>query len=305
MPTDYVEPPMAPSPDVSSVVVRGLATSVLTWEPAPGAPATGLTVLLLHGFQDAAATFDGLAEPLAAVGHRVVAPDLRGFGDTAAVPASGYYHFPDYVADVRALVARLAAPRLAIVGHSMGGTIACMVAGLGIGAPERLVLLEGLGPPAQPAEGALDRFRAWLAGLDAVEARPRHRTLSSLDEAVERLRANHPGVPVEVLRTRAPLLTRPVEGGRIAWKFDPLHRTTAPLPFMVEAFASFLDGIACPTLVVGGGPMGSPPEDEAARGARIRDARTLDLPTAGHMMHWTAAAELGAAIVAFLAEAPG
>src|SRR5690242_21631642 len=87
---------------------------------------SGLTVLLLHGYMDAGGTWDLVAPALAAAGHDVVAPDLRGFGRSDAVGPGGYYHFPDYVADVEALVRELAPERLAVVGHSMGGTVASL-----------------------------------------------------------------------------------------------------------------------------------------------------------------------------------
>src|SRR4051812_22002385 len=82
------------------------------------APPSGLTVLLLHGFMDAGSTWGLVAEPLARAGHEVVAPDLRGFGLSDSIGAGGYYHFPDYVADVSELVDVLAPRRLALVGHS-------------------------------------------------------------------------------------------------------------------------------------------------------------------------------------------
>lgn len=288
-------------PTSTRLSIRGLEANVLTWEPPLDAPASGLTVLMLHGFADAAATFDLVAPTIAREGHRVVAPDLRGFGDSARIGAGGYYHFPDYLADVVALLAQLAPERLAVVGHSMGGTISVQLAALRGKAIEKLVLLEGLGPPAHPMAAVPDRFARWLADLDAIASRPEHRSMSSLDEAVERLRANHPGVAVDVLRSRAPLLVRTRSDGRLAWKYDPLHRTTGPMPFLVEAFLAFLARIECPTLFVSGGAAGYHPDDEEDRFAALRDATRLELEGAGHMMHWTRPAETAAAIVAFLA----
>src|SRR5436190_808867 len=88
--------------------------------PPPGAE----TVLLLHGFLDAAGTWDLVAAPLARAGFNVIAPDLRGFGESGRVPEGGYYHFPDYIADVEDLVRALGLTSLSIVGHSMGGGVA-------------------------------------------------------------------------------------------------------------------------------------------------------------------------------------
>ncbi len=77
---------------------------------------------------------------------------------------------------------------------------------------------------------AVDRMQAWLRTLREVAARSPS-PLTSLQEAVERLSLHHPRVPREVIETRARLLTRADETGRLVWAYDPLHRTTAPTPF--------------------------------------------------------------------------
>ena len=285
-------------PTSSTVSVRGLDLKLWSWEPPRGS--SGLTILLLHGFADTAPSFDFVASRLALAGHRVVAPDQRGFGDSAWIGAGGYYHFPDYLADAVDLLRQLAPERLAVVAHSMGGTVAVQLAGVGVVPIEKLVLMEGLGPPAHPLELVPDRYRRWLQDLETHRTRPEHRSFSSMDAVVERLVATHPGVPVEILRTRAPLLVKQRDDGRFVWKFDPLHRTTAPTPFLVEAFKAFLRGISCPTLVISGGPTGFHPEDEEERIRAIPDVRVVEIPDAGHMMHWTRPEEVSRAIVDFL-----
>lgn len=274
--------------------------NVLTWEPPSEVVPSGLSVLLLHGFADTASSFDLVAPAIARAGHRIIAPDLRGFGDSDPIGAGGYYHFPDYLADVAELLRKLSPERLAVVGHSMGGSVAVQLAGVGVVPIEKLVLMEGLGPPAHSMDIAPERFGRWLADLQTYAARPEHRSLSSMDEAVERLRANHSGVPIEVLRTRAPLLVRKRDDGRYVWKFDSLHRSVGPMPFVVEAFMAFLKRIECPTLIVNGGTTGFHPEDEGERIAAIRDARIVELDGAGHMMHWTQPAKVAEAVVGFL-----
>ncbi|WP_437806570.1 alpha/beta fold hydrolase [Sorangium sp. So ce1078] len=260
---------------------------------------TGLTLLLLHGFLDAGSTWDLVAEPLARAGHDVVAPDLRGFGRSARVGAGSYYYFPDYIADVAALVDALAPARLGVVGHSMGGAVAVYYAGARPDRVERLALLEGMGPPSHGPEIAVARMEAWLRDMKGLDRTPRR--LASMQDAIARLVANHPRVPRDVLATRAPLLTREEPDGGLAWAYDPMHRTTSPLWFQVEAFTSFLERIACPTLVVSGGPTGWHPPDEAARVAKLARAEHVELQDAGHMMHWSAASELAERLGEFFA----
>lgn len=268
----------------------------------PEATPSGLTVLLVHGFLDSGATWDLVAPTLARAGHEVLAPDLRGFGQSAWVGAGGYYHFPDYVADLSALIDSVAPARLALVGHSMGGTAAALLAGARPERFERVALLEGLGPLASEPEMAVERMKVWLRHLR--EATRKGRPLASLDEATERLALHHPRVPRDVLASRAALLTRKDSRGHLVWAYDPLHRSTAPIPFNLETFRVFLRRIDCPTLVVSGGPTGWHPPDEAERATYLRTPRLLELPGAGHMMHWTAPDALAKSLLDFFAEAP-
>jgi pimeloyl-ACP methyl ester carboxylesterase len=279
--------------------VNGLRLWVHRFRDASRAP-TGLTIVLLHGFMDSGATWDMVAPTLARAGHDVLAPDLRGFGQSDFVGPGGYYHFPDYVADLAELVDALAPRRLAIVGHSMGGTVAALFAGAHPDRVERLALLEGMGPMATAPSMAVDRLQAWLRTLREVSRFPK--PLTSLQEAVERLSLHHPRVPREVIESRARLLTRADETGRLVWAYDPLHRTTAPTPFSTEAFSEFLRRIDCPTLVVSGGPTGWHPPDEPARVACLAQAVRFDLPSAGHMMHWTEPQKLAERLSTFFGE---
>ena len=82
---------------------HGLELNVHRFVDTAAAP-RGLTLLLLHGFLDAGGSWDLVATELAPRGIEVYAVDLRGFGASDRVGAGGYYHFPDYVADVDALV---------------------------------------------------------------------------------------------------------------------------------------------------------------------------------------------------------
>lgn len=260
-------------------------------------PPSGLTLLLLHGFLDAGSTWDLTAPLLARAGHEVLAPDLRGFGKSAWIGAGGYYHFPDYVADVAALVEQINPERLGVVGHSMGGTVAILYTAVAGARVERLAILEGIGPPAMSLEEAPNRMKQWLSDLRRTNRAPR--PLSSMQDAVARLAANNPTIPEAVIESRAKLLTRTDESGRLFWSYDPLHRTTSPMSFRADEFRGYLAKIACPTLFVSGGPRGYHPPDEDERVAQIPSVTRVEFPTAGHMMHWTEPAALSRELLAF------
>ena len=269
---------------------NGLSLSVL--EVAPTAPSA--TCVVLHGFADAAATFDLVAPGLADAGLRVLLPDLRGFGESDRVSGGGYYHFPDYVADLDAVVREHAPEPFFLVGHSMGGTVATLFAGARPDRVRTLAVLEGMGPPDHPHDAAPVRMHQWLEQLASP---PSHPAMTEAD-ALRRLVAAHPRVPREILATRVPHLARR-EADALVWRFDPLHRTTSPMPFFADAYRAFAARVSCPVLYVSGGPLGWRVPDEAARLAAFPNATHVDLPDAGHMMHWTKPTELVGALERF------
>jgi len=290
----------------SHVEANGLLHRVVEWpaEP-PGSGAAGQegTALLLHGFQDAAASWELVAPHLARAGLRVVAPDLRGFGGAPRAPSGSYYHFPDYVADVADIVDAAVAPGepLFVVGHSMGGTVATMLTGTYPERVARLAVLEGLGPPDNPFDVAPDRMRRWIEGVrrqrqPAAQTRP----LAGVEEAARRLGVSHPHIARDVLVSRARHLVAPVgDGPEVAWLFDPMHKTTSPFPFYAAALRAFASRATCPVLIVSGGKTGYTAPDYDERAGAFARVERAEIADAGHMMHWTKPDELGRALVAF------
>lgn len=123
----------------STIETRYLRFAAKRW----GDP-NGLPVLALHGWLDNAASFDQLAPCLPQL--QLVAIDLAGHGHSEHRPSGVKYHYVDYIDDVMAVADALGWERFALLGHSLGAGIACVVAG---SFPERithLMLLEGIGP---------------------------------------------------------------------------------------------------------------------------------------------------------------
>jgi pimeloyl-ACP methyl ester carboxylesterase len=294
------------SANVHQLHANGLEHSVLEWSSAvtPKAGSSVTTVVLVHGYMDAAGSWDRVAPVLAEQGYRVLAPDMRGFGAGTRAPRGSYYHFADYVADLAALVEALSPnDPVALVGHSMGGTITTLYAGAFPEKVVRLANLEGLGPPDNPWEVGPTRMRRWIEDLRGVRARGEPTPLRR-EDARRRLVVNHPGVPREVLDHRLPHLVRDVEDDegepRVLWRYDPLHRTTSPVPFFAKLFVEFAKKVTCPVLFVSGGSTGFHVADEEERLAAFRHLDCATLEGAGHMMHWTQSAELAALLVDFL-----
>ena len=276
----------------------GMPLVYYVWEPAERPTGSELeTVVLLHGYLDHALSFSPVAEALARR-YRVVAIDHRGHGDSGRVGPGGYYHFPDYVLDLGGLFDAIRAERAHLVGHSMGASIACYFAGT---FPERvrsLVLLDGIGPTAPPHERGPATMRRWVNDVKLVGQRE-DSPMGSLDEVAERLSRMSPMAPRERLLAMA--RTAAEEGlDGFRWRFDPLHRTTAPVPFDAARFAAFLSAIACPTLLVWGERTPMKPPDVEARKRLIAGLSERVLPGAAHNLHHERPSELTVLLAEFL-----
>ncbi|WP_407352461.1 alpha/beta fold hydrolase [Luteimonas sp. R10] len=131
---------------------------------APTATANGRSVMLLHGKNFCAATWESAIEALTGAGFRVVAPDQVGFCKSDK-PERYQFSFAQLAANTRALLASLGIERAAVVGHSMGGMLAARYALQYPDAVERLVLVNPIGLEDWKAEGVpWQDVDAWYAG---------------------------------------------------------------------------------------------------------------------------------------------
>jgi pimeloyl-ACP methyl ester carboxylesterase len=205
-------------PQFETLILRGLPHRVARWGEPNGEP-----VLLLHGFLDCCETFQFLVDELPA-DWSFVALDWRGFGDSAR--NHGPYWFPDYLADLDALIDRLAAPRpLRLVGHSMGGNVAALYAGV---RPERVsavVSLEGFGLPVTEPTQAPARFAQWLNELQRLPAQSHY---DSLAQFAALLRKRNQRLTPERAAFIAAAWSRPLHSGGVELRVDPWHRLTNP-----------------------------------------------------------------------------
>lgn len=278
-------------PEVRTVVAGGLAHRVLEWgEASDDAP----TVFFVHGFLDCGASFGWLVDELPAHYH-CVAPDLRGHGGTEWVGKGGYYHFFDYVRDLRDLVDRLAGERLVLVGHSMGGGVASLFAGSWPEALEKLVLIEGLGPAEESYDDGPGRVRRWLRELRNVEGRG-PRTFATLEQVAVRLDRLWPSLrPEQTMELAGWMTTEGPEGG-FRWSYDPLHRTRTPMVFRPERWAPFLQAISCPVLTISGGESWVNWPDLDTRRGNLVDRTHCHIERGSHMLHLDSCDLVGKAI---------
>jgi len=288
---------MAPLSSRRIPLKTGLAYHLLEWDAE-----SDHTVLLLHGYLDFAWTFARMVEAGLAGSYHIVAPDLRGHGDSDRVGAGGYYHFADYLPDVHDLVRQTARRRLSIVGHSMGGSVASWLAGSFPSRVERLALLEGLGPPETPTPTGPGRVTSWINAWDRVVDKPA-RSFAGIEDAAARLMEHDALLDVDLARELAERGTTVGEDGRRRWKHDPLHATIGPYGgFRFDVAARFWERIHCPVLLVEGSAseFRHPPAELDRRAACFKDVRRATLEGAGHMMQRHQPAKLARLLTEFL-----
>jgi 3-oxoadipate enol-lactonase len=154
-------------------------------------------ILLVHGFGGAKEDFADWIEPLAAAGWRVVAYDQRGHGDSTSPGGEEAFSLQIFVDDLLALADVLGWDRFVLLGHSMGGMVAQLVAMAAPGRLAGLVLMDtGHGPLENfdPAEIALGQQIVREGGMAALMEAQRAAGPSPLDSPAHvRLLQERPG----------------------------------------------------------------------------------------------------------------
>ena len=208
------------------VQIRGLRYHCRCWGEAR-AP----KLFMLHGWMDVSASFQFLVDALRG-SWRVIAPDWRGFGLSEWTKRDSYW-FPDYFADLDRLLDHFQPDAPAtLIGHSMGGNVAAMYAGI---RPERvasLVNLEGLGLIGTRAEKAPERYARWLVEL--TDEKPGFRDYDSFDALAERLRSNNSRLSSEKAAFLARHWGRAKPDGRVELTSDPAHKLVNPVLYRIE-----------------------------------------------------------------------
>jgi len=282
------------------IEVRGLRLHVRHWG-REGAP----RLFMLHGWMDVAASFQFVVDCLEGDWH-VIAPDWRGFGLSQRSGADTYW-FPDYLADLDRLLDHYAPDEAVnLLGHSMGGNIASLYAGVRPQRIGKLVNLEGFGlPDTRPAQYP-GRVAAWL---DELRAPPTMRGYASLDEVAARLRKTNPRLSHERAAFLAAHWSEQERDG--AWKIlgDPAHKMSSPLLYHADEIMAAWSRITAPVLWVEAeetemwrwmGPKEQARAEIDRRMGYLKQVTARMIPEAGHMLHHDQPALLAQMIEAFL-----
>ena len=263
-------------------------------------------IFMVHGWMDMSASFQFVVDCLEQDWH-VIAPDLRGFGLTTG-PATDAYWFPDYLADIDALLRHYSPTNpVNLVGHSMGGNVVGLYAGI---CPERvakLIMLEGFGLPTTSPQDAPKRYQKWLAELASV---PTMRTYANLSEVAQRLQKTNPRLSHERAHFLAQHWSRQNTLGTFEILGDPAHKTTNPILYRVEEIMACWQHITAPVLWVEAEDtdawtwLGGKEQARAEADRRLtflHNVKQVTVANAGHMLHHSQPDKVAHIIEQFLA----
>jgi pimeloyl-ACP methyl ester carboxylesterase len=242
-------------------------------------------MVLLHGWMDVSASFQFLVDALEKEWD-VYAPDWRGYGLTEWGRADCYW-FPDYIADLDFLLDGIDSKAVNLVGHSLGGNVGALYAGVRPQRIARFANLEGFGMVPTRPEQAPGRYARWL---EELRDRPGFRSYRNFSELAQRLREGNRRLTDE----KAEFLARHwgrEEGGSVVLRSDPAHKIVNPVLYRYEEVRACWQQVSAPVLWVEAAESETlkrvklTPEDVMERRSAFRNLRYEKVAAAGHMMH--------------------
>ncbi len=261
---------------------QGLRLHYVDWGNPEAPP-----LLLVHGGQDHCRNWDWVANDLAKDWH-IIAPDLRGHGDSDWSPG-GAYVMSNYIQDLVQLIHQQKLAPVSIVAHSMGGNIALRTSGIYPELVKQIVAIEGLGPsPTRLVEraekGIAKRMREWIEDRRRHAARPPRR-YASIEEAFARMQEQNKHLSPAQARHLTEHGVNQNEDGSYSWKFDNETRNWMPFDMSQAEIESLWQAIECPTLLLYGKESWASNPVEDGRIAHFRTARVISYERAGHWVH--------------------
>lgn len=206
----------------------------------------GYPVIALHGWIDNASSFDSIAPLLKK--YSLYALDLPGHGHSGHIHASNNYHLTDAVQSVVNAIELLRLDEFAIIGHSLGGAIATMIAAAYPQMVSRLVLIDALGPITEKDIEVPGRLRksidATLKNLKVQQSK----VYKDLDTAIA-ARCEATDLPVRAIQPIVERGTKTTDGG-VTWSHDPRLMLPSGQYFSEGQVQAILSAITAKTLLI-------------------------------------------------------
>lgn len=270
--------------------LRGVRYAINEWGDSE-AP----LLVYLHGWGDTGSTFQFVADALGS-DWRIVAPDWRGFGRTRCDCRS--YWFPDYLADLQALL-DVYSPHepVRLIGHSMGANVAALYAGT---MPERVrafVNVEGFGLADSNPADAPARYREWLERLDSGT---QFGTYADFAALAARVRSRSPRMSEAAAAFVAREWAVVGVDGVVRLRADPRHKLPNPVLYRRAESAACWRATTAKVLLVTGSRSRLARHFDDVADSMYPDAGHSTIADVGHMLHFEAPQALADAISDFL-----
>ena len=268
-------------PTSHSYFSQRLRLHYVDWGNPEGPP-----MILIHGGRDHCRNWDWIAEHFKDEYH-IIAPDLRGHGDSQWVIGSSYNQI-DYVYDIAQLLNQKNMTPCVVIGHSLGGSISLLYTALHPQNVSKLIAIEGMGPPPSMLEERLnkpldERLHDWMKDLRGLSAR-QVRRYDSLEDAYERMQSENPHLSESQARHLTIHGSNQNEDGTYSWKFDNYVRAFPPTGLPMEEVWKLYGQIECPTMLVRG--LESWASDPVADGRTKQFTCPLTVETFADAGHW-------------------
>lgn len=288
------------------VPIRNLQYHVQIWgEPAPGKT----PLVMVHGWMDVAASYQFVVDALQQ-DHYIIAPDWRGYGKTTSGPVDNYW-FPDYMADLDFLLDHYSPDQpVNLVGHSLGGNVVMLYAGVRPQRIRRLVNLEGFGMPATTPDMAASRYAKWMDELKKLHRGELDmRAYDTIDGVARRLMKTNPRLGQDKADWLAQQWAQQDASGKWSIQGQPAHKVISAHLYQVEEALALYRRLSMPVLAVEASDNSLETFWDgrytlAQYHERIQQVPNVEIariPDAGHMMHHDQPALLAELIERFIA----
>jgi pimeloyl-ACP methyl ester carboxylesterase len=256
---------------------HGLRLHYADWGNASAPP-----LILIHGGLDHCRSWDAIASELQPHFH-IMAPDLRGHGDSEWAKGSSY-SLTDHVYDLTRLMHVADVQDATIVGHSLGGMISLTYAGTYPEKVSRLVVLDGAFLSSSQAAPIAEQMSRWVNQLDRIGDH-QESTFETIEEAAKRLSARNKRLTAAQALHLASHGVRKGDDGLYRWKFDHYQRARAPYRLSPRDYIALWSRITCPTLLMWGDESFLPDPEAAGLLAHFTSAEMEKIAGAGHWLH--------------------
>ncbi len=260
-----------------TITIPGFNIQAQTW----GSSHAPHKIIAMHGWLDNSGSFNLLA-PLINNAY-IVAIDLPGHGLSDHKPPHCFYHFLDYVADCLAVADALNWDRFDLLGHSLGGAVATLVAATFPERVKQLALIDAIGGLTTPAELTPEKLRESIIDQAVIANKPK-RYYSDMQAALKlRIKRNQLSEDAALTLCKRNLTYQEDQG--YYWHFDQRLLYPSRMRLTEAQMQAFLQAIVAPTCVIHAIPGFGFDQDKFAKACRYVQNLTYHKIIGNHYPH--------------------